>query len=96
MQRIILGQNDLIIDHDRARRAPQRELSFYGGIRRGLEKATEGLEEVENIVQQLATSDKDNIRLQRYLSNVEKLYEAVHKATTKASRIKVSTGGEMQ
>jgi hypothetical protein len=88
----VLSKND-IPDQARASRAPVRELSFYGGLRKGLEEAMEGMEKAELVVEQLAGNEPDNVRLQRYLAKMQAVYEGVHKLITKASRIKVNTGG---
>jgi len=77
---------------ERAQRSPQRELSFYGSIRRGWHKVIEGLEEIEDVCAELSSKDPDNVRMQRYCQAIQKLYENAHKLNMKASRIKVSTG----
>ena len=92
MPRDILSVND--VHTERATRAPQRELSFYGSIRRGWHKVLEGLEEIDDVCDQLSASDGDNVRMQRYCVAIKKLYEQAHKLHSKASRVRVNTNGE--
>lgn len=89
----VLAQADMLVDHDRAKRSPHRELSYYGGIRRGLDKVREGLQEAEDVAQELLAGDPDNVRLQRYMAKLEQVQEMVHRQLwLKSNRIKVSTG----
>lgn len=93
MSKKVLSKHDVYVDHDRARRSPQRELAFYGSIREGFESAIAGLQQVEDTCRLLANHNTGNVRLESFCSNIEKLYENIHKLRSKASRIKINTEG---
>ena len=92
MVRKILAIGDFE-DQDRARRKPQRELIFYGAIRRGFEDALQGLAQVEKACKEFSVADQENVKLERYCMRMERLAEEIHKMYIKANRVKVSTGG---
>lgn len=68
--------------------AKPREIAYYGGIRKGFEQAREGLEQVIEHCENLLAEDKGNIRLERYLFSLQKLFKNLHALQMKASRVK--------
>ena len=67
---------------------PAREVGFYGGVRAGWEKARSGLEEVIQHLGTLMKQDSNNVRLQRYISQVEKLLEKTHRLQMRSARVR--------
>ena len=67
---------------------PAREVGFYGGVRNGWTKTREGLEEVVKHLDTLMQQDPNNFGLQRYITQVQKVLEKVHKLQMRMARVK--------
>lgn len=68
--------------------APAREVAYYGGVRKGFEAARAGIEEVIQHLSGLLTQNPDNVRLERYLRQLNKLLTKLHKLQMRSSRVR--------
>lgn len=67
---------------------PAREVAFYGGVRQSWEQARAGLEGVVQHLDELFQRDPQNVRLQRYIAQVQKLLAKAHKLQMRSSRVR--------
>jgi hypothetical protein len=67
---------------------PAREVAYYGGVRQGFEQARAGLEAVVQHLSGLLQKEPDNVRLERYLRQLTKLSEKLHKLQMRSSRVR--------
>ena len=79
--RVPLSQSDIAGE-------PAREVAYYGGVRQGFEQARAGLESVIQHLEGLFQKDPNNIRLQRYLTQLNKLLTKMHKLQMRSSRVR--------
>ena len=83
---IPLGQTDL------QQPKPAREVGYYGGVRQSWEQARAGLEAVVQHLTQLLQQAPDNVSLERYITQVNKLLAKVHKLQMRQSRVRDQRG----
>jgi len=81
-----LGQTDLQQPN------PAREVGYYGGVRQAWEQARSGLEAVVQNLTQLLQKAPDNVSLERYITQVNKLLAKVHKLQMRQSRVRDQRG----
>lgn len=74
------------------RTTPGRELLFYGAVRKGFDESRTGLEAVKSAVEELLQGDPENVRLERFLSRIDRCLEEVHQLHVKAGRVRVQQG----
>lgn len=67
---------------------PAREVAYYGGVRQGFEQARGGLETVIQNLTGLLQKDPQNVRLERYLTQLNKLLAKMHKLQMRSSRVR--------
>lgn len=67
---------------------PAREVAYYGGVRQGFEQARAGLEAVIQHLGDLFQRNPDNVRLERYLTQLNKLLAKLHKLQMRSSRVR--------
>lgn len=77
----ILGQGDI-------ESQPAREVGYYGGVRQGFEQARTGLEAVIQHLSGLLQQNPDNVRLERYLAQLNKVLNKLHKLQMRSSRVR--------
>ena len=83
---IPLGQTDL------QQPKPVREVGYYGGVRQSWEQARAGLEAVVQNLTQLLQQAPDNVSLERYITQVNKLLAKVHKLQMRQNRVRDQRG----
>lgn len=76
-----LGQGDI-------QRQQAREVGYYGGVRQGFEQARTGLEAVIEHLSGLLQQNPDNVRLERYLTQLNKVLAKIHKLQMRSSRVR--------
>lgn len=76
-----LSQNDVAAQ-------PVREVAYYGGVRQGFEQARAGLDAVIQHLSGLLQKRPDNVRLERYIRQLTKLQEKLHKLQMRSSRVR--------
>lgn len=67
---------------------PAREVAYYGGVRQGFEQARSGLESVIQHLTGLLQNAPDNIRLERYIAQLNKLLAKLHKLQMRGARVR--------
>lgn len=67
---------------------PAREVAYYGGVRQGFEQARTGLDAVLQHLTGLLAKNPDNVRLERYIRQLTKLSEKLHKLQMRSSRVR--------
>jgi hypothetical protein len=78
-----LSQSDL-----KPQAQPAREVAYYGGVRQGFEQARAGLEGVIQHLQGLLQKAPDNVRLERYITQLNKLLAKLHKLQMRGARVR--------
>lgn len=67
---------------------PAREVGYYGGVRQGFEQARAGLDAVVQHLSGLLAKGPDNVRLERYIRQLTKMQERLHKLQMRSSRVR--------
>jgi hypothetical protein len=67
---------------------PAREVAYYGGVRQGFEQARAGIDAVLQHLSGLLAKRPDNVRLERYIRQLTKLSEKLHKLQMRSSRVR--------